>query len=155
MRSRREAVYTVLTIVALCSIMSYSEGTNHTRSSRTSHGIINTEITEEHIIGNTAEELADAIYWAEGGSGTRFLYGIRSVRCDNDRECRAVCINTIRNNVRRFREDSEGFDNYLEFLAHRYAPIGVENDPGDLNRDWLRNVRYYLTNPKKVQGDSL
>jgi len=50
--------------------------------------------------------LADAIYWAEGGANTNFPYGIKSVRGDNEREYRKICKNTIKNNIRRFKEQS-------------------------------------------------
>lgn len=93
-------------------------------------------------------QLADAIYWAEGGKNAR--YGIKSVPCENLRECRRVCKNTIRNNVKRWDNSGRKVD-YLTFLRKKYAPLGVSNDPTNLNRHWLKNVRWLLNNPKEIK----
>ena len=97
----------------------------------------------------TNDEIADAIFWAEGGNNTNYPYGIRSVSCEGQQDCRKICINTIRNNRKRY--EKYGFkrhDTYLKFLASRYAPSKADNDPTGLNRHWLRNVTYLLENPK-------
>ena len=36
----------------------------------------------------------------------------------------------------------------LEAFAARWCPIGAENDPTGLNKNWLRNARYYMENSK-------
>lgn len=87
-----------------------------------------------------AEILADAIYLAEGGSKTKYPYGIISVKCSGETECRKICLNTIRNNHKRWLNSDKSLT-YLEFLASRYAPIGVSNDPTNLNKHWLGNVQ--------------
>lgn len=93
----------------------------------------------------TADDLLAAIYRAEGGKNTRYPYGIRSVRCDSVAECRQICLNTIVNNVRRFRDyGHKTHKDYLSFLASRYAPINADNDPNGLNNNWLKNVRFFL-----------
>ena len=100
----------------------------------------------------TYDQLADAIYWAEGGPKAKKPYGILSVPCSGHDECRRICINTIRNNVWRFKDwGHREYDSYLEFLASRYAPIGAGNDPGGLNVNWLKNVRWFLANPQEVR----
>jgi len=66
------------------------------------------------------EQLADAIFWAEGGYKTNFPYGIKSVKCEGYDECRRICKNTIKNNIRRYRKQSNKLANsksYLDFLA--------------------------------------
>lgn len=90
-------------------------------------------------------QYVEAIYLAEGGESTRYPFGILSVSCEGYKECRRICYNTVRNNVGRFEKQSK-YDNYLEFLASRYAPIGAENDPTGLNVNWIKNVRYFLNN---------
>lgn len=30
---------------------------------------------------------------------------------------------------------------FVEFWAHRWAPVGAENDPTDLNANWPKNVK--------------
>lgn len=91
----------------------------------------------------TDEAVVEAIYKAEGGPKAVKPFGILSVPCDGYDSCRRICLNTVRNNRKRFAKQSL-FTDYLEFLASRYAPIGAENDPTNLNKNWLKNVRYFL-----------
>lgn len=93
----------------------------------------------------TDNEIADAIYWAEGGE-CQYPYGIRSIKTDDPRR---ICLNTIRNQRRRWRENGEK-EPYLVSLRNRYCPIGAENDPKGLNSNWLKNVKWFLNNPKEV-----
>ena len=88
-------------------------------------------------------EIANAIYQAEGGTKAKVAYGILSVKVRDEAEARRVCLNTIRNQRRRHSAHACGMD-YLSCLAKRYAPVGAENDPLGYNKNWLRNVRYYL-----------
>jgi hypothetical protein len=145
-RSIRRAMAIGLIVVAITLlIVAISQAAPN--SQYTPYPQTSTSRSRFNKVVKTYDQLADAIYHAEGGKNTNFPYGIKSVRCDSDRECRAICINTIRNNVRRFKQDNRGFSSYLEFLANRYAPVGVANDPTNLNRNWLRNVKYFLANP--------
>ena len=101
-------------------------------------------------IDYTDDEIADAIYLAEGGEKAKIPFGILSVKCDGYDECRQICLNTIRNNRKRFADYGyKEFDTYLEFLASRYAPINCENDPANLNKNWLRNVKFFLERNRK------
>jgi hypothetical protein len=97
----------------------------------------------------TDEQIADAIYLAEGGAKAKVPFGILSVKCDGYDDCRQVCLNTIRNNRKRYADYGyKQYDTYLEFLASRYAPIGASNDPTNLNKNWLKNVKYFLLDKK-------
>ena len=89
------------------------------------------------------EQLATAIWYAEGGARAVKPYGILSVKVSGAEEARRVCLNTIRNNRVRWQKAGAKGD-YLEFLANRYCPVNCENDNGS-NKFWLRNVRYYLS----------
>lgn len=80
-----------------------------------------------------AERLATAIYKAEGNKNYGILKKIKG------KNYRKACIQTIHHAER----DWNGQGDFLEFLAARYAPIGAENDPRCLNRNWLKNVRYF------------
>ena len=91
----------------------------------------------------TDNQIVNAIYYAEGGSKAVKPYGILSVPCETKEECRRICLNTIRNQRVRHAQHSCGLT-YLECLAKRYAPVGVTNDPTNLNKNWLKNVLYYL-----------
>ena len=87
------------------------------------------------------DRLVGAIYRAEGGEKAQYLYGIRSVGYDNKAEARQICLNTVRNQMKRHNNHTCNLT-YLECLAKRYCPVGADNDPKGLNRHWLRNVKY-------------
>jgi len=94
----------------------------------------------------TDEQIADAIYLAEGGAKAKVPFGILSVKCEGYDDCRQVCLNTIRNNRKRYADYGyKQYDTYLEFLWHRYAPPTAH----PLNQNWLKNVKWFLENPKK------
>lgn len=89
----------------------------------------------------TDEEIADAIYFEEGGVKAIKPFGILSVKCEGYEDCRQVCLNTIKNNRKRYADYGyKQYNTFLEFLWHRYAP--PEAHP--LNKNWLKNVRYFL-----------
>ena len=90
-------------------------------------------------------KLCDAIFKAEGGAKAQYLYGIRSVKYKDEAEARKICLNTIRNNKKRYADYGyKKYDTYLEFLASRYCPVNAENDPTGLNHNWIKNVEFFL-----------
>ena len=91
----------------------------------------------------TDEQIVNAIYKAEGGEKATYLYGIRSVSYKDEAEARRICLNTVRNNRRRFKDQTK-HNEYLLFLASRYCPINADNDPKGLNKNWVKNVKYFL-----------
>ena len=96
----------------------------------------------------TDDQIADAIWRAEGGAKAKKPYGILSVPCEGEQDCRQICLNTIRNNRKRFADYGyKQYDDFLSFLSSRYAPINCENDNGT-NQYWLKNVRFFLTKNK-------
>lgn len=103
------------------------------------------------------DEIANAIYWAEGGEKTNYIFGIKSIKCRGYNECRRICKNTIRNNRRRYKEyGHKEFKDYLSFLASRYCPTTGKNLSGSerkLNKYWIKNVKYFLKNPKEITNE--
>ena len=98
----------------------------------------------------TIDNYVDAIYWAEGGKDTNFPYGIKSVSCNGEKECRRICKNTVRNNIKRYNKwGHEKYADFLSFLASRYCP--VKGDKTGLNKNWISNVRWFLEHPKGVK----
>ena len=83
-----------------------------------------------------ASRLVDAIGRAENSKA--HPYGVM-VRCRNPRQ---VCLNTIRNAEAQWLAAGQPGD-FVEWLARTYAPVGVRNDPGRLNRNWVANVRWF------------
>lgn len=93
----------------------------------------------------TDDQIVEAIYYAEGAEKAVKPFGILSVPCYGYADCRQICLNTVRNNRKRYAQYGyKQFDTYLEFLASRYAPIGASNDPKNLNQNWLKNVKSIL-----------
>jgi hypothetical protein len=85
----------------------------------------------------TAGKIADAIYKVEGGAKAKVPYGILSVKVKDENDARRICLNTIRNNWKRWEKaGSEG--KYLDFLANRYCPESA--DPVGNSR-WKKNIR--------------
>ena len=94
----------------------------------------------------TLDEWADAIRKAENNAN----YGILSIKCDNEAQCRQYCKNTVYNTIIKYRSTrcKEGEDD-LSCLSRRYAPIGADNDPEGLNANWKKNVKYFLSKTSK------
>lgn len=36
------------------------------------------------------------------------------------------------------------YDGDIEKFAKRWAPVGVANDPTNLNKNWIKNAQYYM-----------
>ena len=64
--------------------------------------------------------LADAIYVAEGGKAAKSPYGVLSVKVHSEAEARRVCLNSIRNNKRRFGTVSDA--EFICRMADRWCP---------------------------------
>ena len=84
-----------------------------------------------------ANSIVDAIWHIEGGSKTKYPFGIMSVKCAGYDECRKVSMNTVRNNWKRWQKAGRPGE-YLDFLANKYCPI--EHDPVG-NANWKKNIR--------------
>ena len=84
------------------------------------------------------DQIANAIYLAEGGKKARQAYGIEGYKCTGG-SCRKIALNTIRNQRARHSAHQCSFT-YLECLSRRYCP------PNHVV--WLKNVKWFLENPK-------
>ena len=83
------------------------------------------------------ERMADAIYRAEGGDKARVPYGVLSVKVKDKAEARRVCINSIRNNIKRWEKAGKP-STFIDFMADRWCPVA--SDPVG-NRNWKKNVK--------------
>jgi len=86
-----------------------------------------------------------------GRSGCEFGVMHPEARETNLRTQAEWAIGTIKKNLERFEKQSEEKD-FIAFLGKRYAPVGAENDPENLNQNWVKNVRYWydaFTNSEK------
>ena len=109
---------------------------------------------EQAVILATAAEIGvpatflAAIRIAENGRAGR-EFGVLSEAADTYEAQARVAALSIRNNayryVARFKEwpvDTQGrlSEAFTKFMAARWAPSGVENDPTNLNAHWPGNV---------------
>lgn len=99
---------------------------------------------QAHAQEYTDEQIVNAIRKAEG----TWTYGIKSIRCETTEACRKICLNTVKNNRKRFARIQEKRGDFIAFLGSKYCPVGAENDPTGLNKNWEKNVRYFLARAK-------
>ncbi len=98
--------------------------------------------------------LLAAIRLAENGRAGR-EFGVLSEGAETYEKQARICALSIRNNQFRYvaqigvwpvdtktGQTSRGF---VEFMASRWAPTGVANDPDGLNKNWPGNVWKYFT----------
>ena len=71
--------------------------------------------------------------------------GIRSIKVNNPSQ---VLMESILNNYNRWQSGQqpapwikEKPKKFVDFMQRRWAPIGAENDPDNLNVNWAPNVR--------------
>jgi len=89
--------------------------------------------------------IVSAIRYAENGasSPTHLEYGIIHPRVKNTYRSQAGwCAATVQKNYDRWVKGGSKGD-FITYLGHVYAPIGVDNDPDDLNQHWITNVTYF------------
>jgi hypothetical protein len=81
-----------------------------------------------------------AIKVAEGNSKN---FGVLSTKTANSHEAEQVLDNSIRNSYLRWLQAGQP-GKFVDFMAARWAPVGVANDPNNLNANWPTNVRSSL-----------
>lgn len=85
------------------------------------------------------DALCKAIYHAEGGANTKHPYGIMTKY--KKTTPKQACINTVNSAFKRYKsEGNKG--SFISFLGKTYAPMGAENDPHGLNKNWVKNVSF-------------
>lgn len=95
------------------------------------------------VDGYSVDQIVSAIYKIEGGSKTKYPYGIKSIPCKTQSECKRIAENTVVNNIQRWHA-SKTNKPYFEYLRDRYAPL----DDHSLNRNWLPNLKSVLGGAK-------
>lgn len=87
-------------------------------------------------------KVVSAIYKAEGGSKTRHPYGILSV---NTSDARKTCYEIVNwRYVMWSSTKSLQQKPFLVYLRDHYAPLKANNDPRNLNANWLLNVSRFM-----------
>ena len=83
-----------------------------------------------------------AIRYAEnGGKGKE--YGILHPRVKPSQLASDRCAATVQKNYDRWVKAGRKGE-FIVFLGNRYCPVGAENDPNGLNKNWTKNVRFYV-----------
>lgn len=105
------------------------------------------------VKGWSDEQIVNAIYKAEGGKKTKYPYGIKSIKCESQEACRQICLNTVRNNRKRYAKDANyGKITFIEFLGSRFAPVkgsSLSAAERKLNPNWVKNVLFFLEKDNK------
>jgi len=96
--------------------------------------------------GFTTDQIADAIYKAEGSNKTNHPYGI--LQKYKHTTPRQACINTIVHARKDFKGKYKSESEFISLLGDRYCPVGAKNDPKGLNKNWKKNVNYFLNKTK-------
>ena len=87
----------------------------------------------------TVDQLATAIGKAENSKS--HPYGIMVKYAHTSP--RNACKNTVMHQYRNWLAVGHP-GAFLGYLAAHYAPLNASNDPNGLNRNWIRNVSYFL-----------
>ena len=91
---------------------------------------------ENTIAGYTVDQYVSAIGKAENSK--KFPYGIKSIKCSGEAECRQICHNSVVNANKRWIKAGKP-DDFVIFMGRRYSPP-------DINPNWVRLVKYFLDN---------
>ncbi len=90
------------------------------------------------INSNYCNLIVNSIYKIEGGSNTKWPFGIKSINTNGNKEkSRAICTNTVKNNYIRWQNAGKT-NEFLLFLCNVYCPASV--DPKG-NSNWFKNIK--------------
>lgn len=93
------------------------------------------------VKGYTSGRICEAIRKAEGVHSI-YPYGIKSVSCSTQDECKRVCIKTIRHYRKDFAKlENQGTEDFIEYSSRRY----VAGDTRANQKSWVKNVKFFLT----------
>jgi len=84
--------------------------------------------------------IAEAIKKQEGDPKR---HGVLSIKTSSPEEAERILLNSISNNYRRWVKAGKP-GNFIDFMGKRWAPIGAENDPKGLNKNWVPGVQSIL-----------
>lgn len=94
------------------------------------------ELTEQQV-----NKICSCIEKVENSK--KYYFGIKSVpiKGNNEQEryeyARRICINTIKNNYRRYQQSNKVEHCYLDYLANRYCPNSCDKIG---NKNWINNI---------------
>ena len=90
---------------------------------------------------NYLNKIVNSIYLIEGGSKTKYPFGIKSINTKGNKEkARRICLNTVRNTYKRYQNTNKN-ECFLNYLANRYCP--PESDKIG-NYNWKKNIHKFV-----------
>ena len=92
------------------------------------------------IIDKLSPKFNEAIKVAEGNPEN---FGVLSVKTSGAGQANQVLNTSIKNNFTRWLQAGMP-GTFVDFFQQRWAPVGVSNDPNNLNKNWSGNVRKAL-----------
>lgn len=107
---------------------------------------------QDHLAAtNIVPQLAAAIKVAENNPRNN---GVLSVPTANAGQASHVLDNSVYNNYARWVQAGRP-GTFVDFMQQRWAPIGVANDPSNLNKNWAGNVRGALQSDPNTDYSTL
>lgn len=107
---------------------------------------------QDHLQANDlVPVISDAVKKAENNARN---HGVLSVHTENGAQANKVLLDSVYNNLVRWHEAGRP-GKFVDFMQQRWAPVGVKNDPHNLNKNWAPNVRSSLQNDPNVDYDVL
>ena len=97
---------------------------------------------EAAVTENLIPYFNPAVKQAEGNPRN---FGVLSQQVDSPAQANQVLNQSITNNFLRWQQAGMP-GKFVDFMADRWAPVGVANDPKNLNKNWTGNVRKSLKN---------
>jgi len=67
---------------------------------------------------------------------------------DLDTQAGWAAATVVKNRIRWEKAGKK--EDYITFLGRKYCPVGAENDPSGLNKNWIRNVNYWINKLKRI-----
>lgn len=93
---------------------------------------------QNHLLATSlVPQIAAAVKVAENNPKNN---GVLSVPTANAGQASTVLDNSVYNNFVRWDQAGRP-GKFVDFMQRRWAPIGVSNDPHNLNKNWAGNVR--------------
>lgn len=97
-----------------------------------------TDVFSTQAVAINPSALAEAINQAEDSNA--HPYGIM-IKYKHTTP-RQACLNTIMHRYHDWLKAGSKGD-FIESLSKTYAPIGASNDPTGLNKNWVKNVKFF------------
>lgn len=105
-----------------------------------------------HMMANDlVPQISSAVKVAEGNPRN---HGVLSVNTANGADASHVLDNSVYNNFVRWVQAGKP-GKFVDFMQQRWAPLGVSNDPSNLNKNWGGNVRKALQQNPNVDYQAL